>query len=167
MDGIFPLLCTDHNLKPLQVLKAWKYQPRLEKRFEQFKHVHHAAPLLFKKIERVEANMFAFFVALIVQALLERQIRKALKKQQRQPLKLYPEDRDAPHPTTSQILKTFAGLSAYTVERQEGSVEEYRDELKDVHRSVIELMGMTEEVFWTGKTVSENGAANASTNCGM
>ena len=151
VDGVFPLLCTDLTLSPREVLKAWKYQPRLEKRFEQFKHVHRAAPLLFKKIERVEANMFAFFVALMAQALLEREIRTALKRHRKAPLKLYPEDRDALHPTTSQILKTFAGISSYTIEVEPGRPQEYRDELKPVHREVLALLGIDEEQFWQGK----------------
>ncbi len=148
VDGVFPLLCTDPNITPIQVLKAWKYQPRLEKRFEQFKHVHRAAPLLFKKIERVEANMFIFFVALIIQALLERQIRQALSKNKRKPLKLYPEDREAPHPTTSQVLKTFAGISRYAIVDKEGHTQEYKDELKPVHRAVLKIVGMSESQFW-------------------
>ena len=132
----------------VRVLKAWKYQPRLEKRFEQFKHVHRAAPLLFKKIERVEANMFIFFVSLIIQALLERTIRQALDKGKRAPLKLYPEDRDSPHPTTSQILKTFSGISKYTIADSEEHTEEYKDELKPVHREVLEIMDIPESQFW-------------------
>jgi transposase len=45
-----------------EVLQAYKFQPRLEKRFAQFKSIHRASPLLFKKINRVEANMFLFFI---------------------------------------------------------------------------------------------------------
>ncbi len=148
VDGVFPLLCTDPRMPSVRVLKAWKYQPRLEKRFEQFKHVHRAAPLLFKKIERVEANMFIFFVSLIIQALLERTIRQALDKGKRAPLKLYPEDRESPHPTTSQILKTFSGISKYTIADSEEHTEEYKDELKPVHREVLEIMGISESQFW-------------------
>jgi len=150
VDGLFPLLCTNPALEPVEVLKAWKYQPRLEKRFEQLKHVHGVAPLLFKKVQRVEANLFIFFVALMAQALLERQLRQALSQQKREPLKLYPEDRDAPHPTTSQVLKTFAGLSTYRIEDPQGDFQEFRDVLKPVHRSVLELLALSELRFWTG-----------------
>ncbi len=38
-DGIFPLLSTDTKLSAKEVLEAYKYQPRLEKRFEQLKQV--------------------------------------------------------------------------------------------------------------------------------
>ena len=71
IDGLFPLLCTDHRLSTKAVLQAYKYQPRLEKRFNQLKQIHKGAPLLFKKLERIEATMFAFFIALMIQALIE------------------------------------------------------------------------------------------------
>jgi transposase len=70
VDGVFPLLSTDSSLEAKEVLTFYKYQPRLEKRFNQFKSVHEAAPILFKKIERVEGIMFLFFVALIIQGII-------------------------------------------------------------------------------------------------
>lgn len=75
VDGIFPLLTTDNSLSAKEVLTSYKYQPRLEKRFTQFKSVHEAAPLLFKKIEQVEAIMFLFFLSLMIQAIIEREVR--------------------------------------------------------------------------------------------
>ena len=147
-DGVFPLLCTDPTIPARNVLRAHKFQPRLEKRFCQFKSIHGAAPLLFKKIRRVEANMFMFFVALMVQALLERQLRQRLAQRKAPPLKLYPEDRDAPHPTTSQLLKTFDGLSTYAILQDGQPVEEYHDQLNETHRTVLALMDVTEEQFW-------------------
>ncbi len=95
------MLCTDQAVVPKAVLQAYTFQARLEKRFSQFKDVHRAAPLLFKKIERVEAKMFVFFMALLIQALRERELRKELAAKDLPPLKLYPEDYDPPHPTTS------------------------------------------------------------------
>ena len=148
MDGIFPLLCTDSSVPPKEVLKAYKYQPRIEKRFSQFKTFHRAAPLLFKRIDRVEANMFVFFIALMIQALMERQVRQELQRTRARPLKLYPEDREAPHPTTSQILKTFDGLSSYQLTDNNQTVEEYHDPLSDTHRKVIALFNITEQNFW-------------------
>ena len=150
-DGIFPLLCTDPEVSAKQVLQAYKFQPRLEKRFAQFKSIHRATPLLFKKISRVEANMFLFFISLMVQALLERRVRQQIKQKKMLPLKLYPEDRDAPHPTTSQILKTFNGLSSYIVTQNDRPIEHYRDELNVTHRTVLKLLDMDENTFWDSK----------------
>jgi hypothetical protein len=93
----FPLLCTHRATTLKAAPQAYRFQARLEKRFCQFKSIHRAAPLLFKTIRRVEANMFAFFLALLIQALLERELRQKLNHRKAPPLKLYPEDRDAPH----------------------------------------------------------------------
>lgn len=147
-DGVFPLLCTDPSVPPKKVLEAYKFQPRLEKRFCQFKSIHLAAPLLFKKIERVEANMFVFFIALLIQALLERLLRQRIAERKAEPLKLYPEDRDAPHPTTSQLFKTFEGLCTYTISQAGGVCEHYHDELNPTHRAVLALLDMSEREFW-------------------
>lgn len=79
VDGLFPVLCTDVNLSAKDVLKAYKYQPWPEKRFSQFKSIHNAAPLLFKSVTRVEANLFVFFIALMIQALIEREVRAKMR----------------------------------------------------------------------------------------
>lgn len=148
-DGIFPLLCTAPEILPKAVLQAYKFQARLEKRFSQFKSVHRAAPLLFKKVRRVEANMFVFFIALLIQALLERELRKKLRERGAPPLKLYPEDRDAPHPTTSQLFKTFDRLSTYAITQEDRPCEQYHDQLNQTHRAVLSLLDITEQEFWS------------------
>ena len=148
-DGVVPLLCTDPVVLPKAVLQAYKFQARLEKRFSQFKDVHRAAPLLFKKIQRVEANMFVFFIALLIQALLERELRNKLTEHGLPPLKLYPEDRDAPHPTTSQLFKTFDRLSTYAVTQAAMPCEIFHDELSETHRQVLSLLNIPEQEFWS------------------
>ncbi len=148
LDGVFPLLCTDPDLPPGAVLRAYKSQPALEKRFCQFKTIHRAAPLLFKRVSRVEANMGAFFLALMMQALLERELRRRLARPGAPPLRLYPEDREAPHPTASRLFKTFAGVSTYTLIQDGRPVEEHRDELSPTQRQALDMLGIPEETFW-------------------
>ena len=92
--------------------------------------------------------MFVFFIALLIQALLERELRKKLSERRAPPLKLYPEDRDAPHPTTSQLFKTFERLSTYAVTEEGQLREEYHDELNQTHRAVLSLLDITEQEFW-------------------
>ena len=150
VDGIFPLLCTDETLEPKEVKKAYKFQPRLEKRFCQFKWIHKAAPLLFKKIERVEANMFSFFIALMIQALIEREIREKMERDNIQSLTLYPEEREASHPTTTKIMRIFDDISTYKLISKNDIIEEYKDELTETQQQILELMEIPEERFWCG-----------------
>jgi transposase len=147
VDGIFPLLTTDDSLSAKSVLLSYKYQPRLEKRFTQFKSVHEAAPLLFKKIERVEAIMFLFFLSLMIQAIIEREVRLKMKEEGIKTLPIYPESRDAYHPTTSKILDTFEGISSYQV-TIEGRTREFRDSLTQTQETILSLLNIDINDFW-------------------
>ncbi len=147
-DGIFPLLCTDKSMSAKETLKAYKYQPRLEKRFTQFKSNHNAAPLLFKKIERIEANMFLFFISLILQALIERSIRKRIKYESITGLEVYPEERTTPYPTTNKVLNLFESISAYFILQKARVVEEFKDELTETQQTILNFLGMTQKQYW-------------------
>jgi len=152
LDGIFPLLCTDETLSAKAALLAYKYQPRLEKRFEQLKHVHQVAPTLWKKVERVEALMFLFFIALIIQAVIERDIRRRMSDQAIEAIPIYPEHRLAYHPTTAKIFDRFHDTSRYRLMQGHTLVREFRDELTEVQHSVLKLLDMTEEDYWKNGT---------------
>jgi transposase len=148
IDGVFPLLSTDVGLSPAEVLKAYKYQPRLEKRFCQFKWIHNAAPLLFKRIERVEANMFAFFISLVIQALIEREVRNKMKDKEIESLPIYPEEREAVHPTTTKILRFFEDVFTYKLVKKDRIIEEFRDELTETQKHILQLLDISEDRYW-------------------
>lgn len=148
VDGVFPLLCTDQNVTAKDALIAYKYQPCLEKRFSQFKSYLNAAPLLFKKIERVEAMMFVYFLALILQAVIERQVRREMKQKEIDSLPIYPEDRPAAHPTTTKIFALFENVSMYFVKRNNRTAEQYYDDLTPIQLTVLSLLGITETMYW-------------------
>ncbi len=150
LDGLFPILCTDQTLTAKAALEAYKYQPRLEKRFYQLKTVHLAAPTLFKKIERVEAMMLLFFLALILQAVIEREVRNQMNASKIKALSIYPEHRLAYHPTTAKIFDRFHDISTYQIRTNDRVVEEYRDELTELQKEILTLLGMTEQDYWYG-----------------
>ena len=151
-DGVFPILCTDDTMDAKEALLAYKYQPRLEKRFEQLKTVHHAAPTLFKKVERVEAMMFLFFMALILQAVMEREVRQTMGEESIDAIPVYPEDRLAHHPTTARIIDRFHDLSLYRLQQDDKLVKQYQDELTPLQRRVLNLLGMSESGYWKNLT---------------
>ena len=147
-DGVFPILCTDETLSAKAALLAYKYQPRLEKRFEQLKTVHNGAPTLFKKVERVEAMMFLFFMALVLQAVLEREVRHAMIEQTIDSIPVYPEHRLSAHPTTARIVDRFQDISLYRLFYKGNLAKQYEDELTPLQRKVLKLVGMSEDNYW-------------------
>ncbi len=147
-DGIFPLLSTDKSIGAKEVLVSYKYQPKLEKRFNQFKSVHEAAPILFKNIKRVEAIMFLFFVALIVQGIIERKVRMSMKERAINSLPIYPEYRKSFYPTTSKIFYNFDGISSYKILKNGKVIKEFKDELSSIQKLLLDLLDMNEEDYW-------------------
>ena len=148
VDGIFPLLSTDDSISAKEALLAYKFQPRLEKRFQQLKSVHLVAPTLCKKVERVEALMFLYFVALIIQAMIERTVRHSMEKNTIDAIPIYPEHRLAYHPTTAKIVDRFQDVSVCRLMDAKGIVNEFRDPLNPTQLSVLELLGMSEQEYW-------------------
>ena len=130
------------------VLVAYKYQPNIEKRFQQFKTIHEGAPLLFKRIDRVEAIMFVFFLALMLQAVIERQVRQRMQADGLDAIPIYPERRQASHPTTTKIVDRFYDVSTYELTEGNQVLETFKDELTETQKELLSLLQMREHQYW-------------------
>ena len=146
-DGMYPLISNDRNLTPAQVLEAHKGQPMIEKRFEQLKTVHEIAPVFLKNTGRIEAFFMLYFLALLIQALIERQLRLAMQRQKIAELPIYPEQRRCRNPTTEQILRLFSLAERHTLLRDERAVQIFLPELTGIQSQVLELLGVPETAF--------------------
>ena len=146
-DGMYPLMTNDRNLSPAQVLQAHKGQPMIEKRFEQIKTVHEIAPVFLKDEGRIEALFTLYFLALLVQALIERELRLAMKREKIQELPLYPEQRQCIHPTTEQILRLFSLAERHKLTQDGHTVQVFQVQLTDLQRQLLTLLGVSEHAF--------------------
>ena len=141
-DGIFPLI-TDLPAKrmlPLEVLSIYKYQPFIEKRHEQLKTAAEVVPVNFKTPERIEAYLFLYFITVTVHALIERQVREAMKTRGLKSIPLYPEERKCRAPTADKILGLFEPLRRHRLFDNGRLVKTFWDELTDVQRTLLELL---------------------------
>jgi len=141
-DGIFPLI-TDMSadqISSVDLLKAYKYQPQIEKRHEQLKTVTEVAPVNFKSVERIEVFLFLYFVAVLVHALIEREVRHAMKRRKIKSIPLYPEERACRAPTADKNLELFEPLRRHRLFERDTLVQTFGDELSDVRRTVLELI---------------------------
>ena len=76
-DGCFPFV-TNETLPAAELLRIYKAQPHLERRHATFKGVIEAAPLTLKSDARIDALGLCLYVALLVHALVERELRRAM-----------------------------------------------------------------------------------------
>ena len=146
-DGMYPLLTNDRSLSPAQVLQAHKGQPTIEKRFEQIKTVHEIAPVFLKNEGRIEALFTLYFLALLVQALIERELRQAMKRANIEELPIYPEQRQCRRPTTEQILRLFSLAERHTLLSNGQPVQVFDAELTDLQNQVLHLLGVPPQAF--------------------
>ena len=146
-DGMYPLITNDRNLSPAQVLEAHKGQPMIEKRFEQIKTVHEIAPVLLKNEGRIEALFTLYFLGLLVQALVEREVRLAMKREKIDELPLYPEQRDCARPTTEQILRLFSLAERHHLLHDGKPVQSFDVQFTELQRQVLALLGVSEDAF--------------------
>ncbi len=146
-DDMYPLICNDRNLTDIQVLEAHKGQPTIEKRFEQIKTVHEIAPVFLKNPGRIEALFTLYFLALLVQALIERELRLAMKREKIMDLPIYPEQRLCKRPTTEQILRLFSLAERHTLSRDDKTVQSFPPQLTDIQLQTLDLLGVPVKAF--------------------
>jgi len=141
VDGVFPLIT---NLNPethpaKKVLEIYKFQPFLEKRFSQMKTYHEIAPMYLKKDERVVAYLHMHVMALMVAALIERTLRRAMQRKKLASIPIYPEGRPCPAPTIFDIVRLFRNVERYEVQAGQETII-FPAELSDTQRQVLELL---------------------------
>jgi len=147
-DGLFPLLTNDPALTAAQVLDAYKTkQPLVEQRHDLLKNVEAATPMYLKSISRIEALLALHFVALLVHALLERELRRAMASRGITELPLYPEDRDCRAPSADRILEIFAPLQRHLLCQDDRIVQRFDPELTPLQRKLLALLEISPRVF--------------------
>ena len=141
-DGMYPLLTNDRTLTDAQVLEAHKGQPSIEKRFEQTKTVLEIAPVLLKNEDRIEAFFLIYFLALMVQALIERELRLAMRREGIEKLPIYPEERQTAHPTAEQVFRLFSLAQRQTLTCKGVLVKTFVEPLTPLQEQVLGLLGI-------------------------
>jgi hypothetical protein len=142
-DGLFPLVTNDEGLSLEEALAKYKYQPFLEKRHEQLKSVFGVAPVWLKSPRRVASLLWLYFVVELVQALVEREVRRQMAAQGVRRLALYPEGRTSRAPTAGLVFGALEGPRRHRLFDGHGQLlRTFHDELPEAARTVLELLGV-------------------------
>jgi transposase len=141
-DGIFPLVTNVAEFSELELLHAYKRQPAIEKRFSQLKTDFEVAPVYLKAVHRIQALLCMYFFALLVEALLERQLRQAMQQAEIEALPMYPEGRACRWPTARRVIDLFESVQRHTLERRRQPTEIMVTELTRLQRKLLKLIGL-------------------------
>ena len=146
-DGVFPLLTNDRTLSATEVLRAYKRQPLLEKRFSQFKTDFAVAPVYLKNVSRIQGLLAAYFFVLLVQTLLERELRQAMARAGEASLPLYPEGRPCARPTTHRLIEVFSSIQRHEVRVGDGEPQVMVTQLTTTQRAIVRLLGLDPRTY--------------------
>jgi transposase len=149
-DGLFPLMtnCKKEELSTLDVLDAYKSkQPFVEKRHDLLKNVEAAIPMYLKSVSRIEALLFLLFVVLLVHALIERQLRQAMKARGVKTLPLYPEQRQCKAPSAARILEVFENLQRHLLYQSGQHIQRFDVEFSDRQKELLDLLDVSSDAF--------------------
>jgi transposase len=141
-DGVFPLVTNVLELSEREVLLVYKRQPVIEKRFSQLKTDFRVAPLYLKDVSRIQSLLCVYFLVLLVEALLERELRQAMEREGLDSLPMYPEDRPCRRPTARRVIDLFDDIHRHTLDSGEKAPTVFVTELSDLQRHILRLLGV-------------------------
>ena len=140
-DGLFPLMTNDEGLGLQEALRKYKYQPFVEKRHEQLKSVFGVAPVWLKNVGRVASLLWLYYVVELVQALLEREVRRRMAEDAVADLALYPERRASHAPTAELVINALEGHRRHRLLDEQGQeLRRFHDELPQAAQEVLYLL---------------------------
>lgn len=141
-DGVFPLVTNVTAMTAQELLLAYKQQPMIETRFSQLKTDFVVAPVFLKEVSRVQALLCVYFFALLMESLLERELRRAMEQAGVESLPLYPEGRACRRPTARRVIDLFEDVQRHELKAKGQETVVFTTELTRLQRKVLRLLGM-------------------------
>jgi len=146
-DGVFPLITNDRTLSERELLLAYKGQPVIEKRFAQLKTDFAVAPVYLKEVSRIQALLCLYFLVLLVESLLERELRQAMLKTKVESLRLYPEGRACRYPTVRRLIEAFEDVQRHELKEGARPVVRFTTELSPLQRTILRLLDIPRTAY--------------------
>ena len=142
-DGSFPLITDEMSATERELLLAYKGQPALERRSAQLKTDFEVAPVFLKEVSRIAALLCVDFFVLLVEALLEREVRRAMAGLGLESLPLYPAGRACRRPTARRVIDLFEEVQRHELIEGDQPPVGFTTELTQLQRRVLRLLGMS------------------------
>ncbi len=147
-DGCWPLVTNVRDLDAGELLVAYKYQPHLERRHHLLKGDQLVAPVFLQDPARIEGLMTCHFLALLLQALMELEVRRAMASRGIDALALYPEEHPSSAPSAARMIEAFTGVARHQLFDAEGNlVQTFAPVLTPLQEELLDLLGVPAGVY--------------------
>ncbi len=151
-DGVFPLVTNQPSkFSASAVLQMYRYQPYIERRFQNLKSEYSVAPVYLKTPKRIVGFLHVCFIVLMVGALIERELRQRMAEEHIESLPIYPEERECRAPTSPRVFELFRQVDWF---RTMAGVEEtlYPVKLSELQREVLRLLRIPRSAYAISST---------------
>jgi transposase len=146
IDGVFPIVTNLKKQSKRELLLIYKDQAYVEKRFSALKTELEIAPVYLKKPHRAAALVHAYFFALVVASLMEREVRQGMTRENIESLPLLPEGRKTKTPTSPRILEAFNALGWLEFTRGD-EVIAFPINLTPLQKQLLRLLAVPAEIY--------------------
>src|SRR3954471_2491903 len=141
LEGIYVLktILPERSHPLAEVLRTYKEQSRVERRFHHLKGPLAVAPMFLKNPDRIAGLLRILVWALMVLALMERRVRRGVGGE---PLYgIYPEGRPCPSPTGPALIQSLGPLCIVIVEER-GTITRRLARPDPAQRRILQLLGI-------------------------
>lgn len=151
-DGCFPLITCDKVMTPAAVLAAYRYQPNLERRNHMLKGPQLVTPMFLESPRRIEALLLCHFLAMLAEALIEREVRASMKAANLAGVPLYPEFRNCPAPSAPRILEIFNDVQRHRLMTGDAIVQVFEPQLTALQENILDLLHVPAAAYTSNAT---------------
>ena len=100
------------------------------------------APVYLKEVTRIQALLCLYFLVLLVEALLERELRRAMARREVESLPMYPEGRACRSPTAPRLIEVFENIQRHRLIVGKRPPVDMTTKLSRLQRRILRLLGM-------------------------
>ena len=93
-----------------------------------------------KEVSRIQALLCVYFLALLVESLLEREMRKAMQSEGIESLPLYPEGRACRRPTARKVIDLFEEVQRHELSAGKRPAVVFTTKLSRLQRKILLLL---------------------------
>lgn len=141
-DGIFPPISNEPEMSAKDLQLASEEQPMIEKRFGQLKTDFVVAPVYLKEVSRIPALLCVYFLALLVESLLERELRRAMEREGIESVPPSPEGRAWRQPTARRVVDLCEDVQRHELTAGRRPAVVFTTRLSRLQRRILRLLNM-------------------------
>ena len=147
-DGISGFVTNAYDLTPWEIYQAYRcQQPQLEKRHDLLKNTLRITPAYLHSIRRIDAFLFLAYLALTVSAVIERELRRKMRKRGIEHLPLYPEGRPCRAPTARCLFQLFGHLQTHILYANGKPVQSFPPRLTPLQLDLLTLLDIPDSCY--------------------